>query len=76
MTAASLPEPAAPRGGAFPHEASRERAADALRRATGSLSSAAMSRMLTDMPWFGDLTAESRSWVGQILQAGIQGFVD
>jgi sugar diacid utilization regulator len=35
-----------------------------------------MSRMLTDMPWFADLTAESRSWVGQILQAGIQGFVD
>ena len=55
---------------------SRERAADALRRSTGALSSAAMSRMLTDMPWFGDLTAESRSWVGQILQAGIQGFVD
>ena len=76
MTAARLPEPAAPRGGAVPHEASRERAADALRRATGSLSTAAMSRMLTDMPWFGDLTAESRSWVGQILQAGIQGFVD
>ncbi len=55
---------------------SRERAADALRRSTGALSSAAMSRMLRDMPWFGDLTAESRSWVGQILQAGIQGFVD
>jgi sugar diacid utilization regulator len=35
-----------------------------------------MSRMLTDMPWFGELAAESRSWVGQILQAGIQGFVD
>jgi sugar diacid utilization regulator len=28
------------------------------------------------MPWFADLSAESRSWVGQILQAGIQGFVD
>jgi sugar diacid utilization regulator len=55
---------------------SRDRAADALRRATGSLSSAAISRMLTDMPWFAELTAESRSWVGQILQAGIQGFVD
>src|SRR4051812_4672581 len=55
---------------------SRERAAEALTRATGSLSTAAMSRMLTDMPWFGELTAESRSWVGQILQAGIQGFVD
>jgi sugar diacid utilization regulator len=35
-----------------------------------------MSRMLRDMPWFAELTAESRSWVGQILQAGIQGFVD
>ncbi len=57
-------------------DASRERAAGALRRSTGALSSAAMSRMLTDMPWFGELTAESRSWVGQILQAGIQGFVD
>jgi sugar diacid utilization regulator len=55
---------------------SRERAAEALRRSTGALSSAAMTRMLTDMPWFAELTAESRSWVGQILQAGIQGFVD
>jgi sugar diacid utilization regulator len=55
---------------------SRERAADALRRSTGALTSAAMSRMLTDMPWFAELSAESRSWVGQILQAGIQGFVD
>jgi len=59
-----------------PTGGSRERAAEALRRATGALSSAAMSRMLTDMPWFGELTAESRSWVGQILQAGIHGFVD
>ena len=59
-----------------PAGASRERAADALRRSTGALSSAAMSRMLTDVPWFAELTAESRSWVGQILQAGIRGFVD
>ncbi|HEY3530639.1 MAG TPA: helix-turn-helix domain-containing protein [Nocardioides sp.] len=56
--------------------ASRDRAADALRRSTGALSSAAMSRMLSDVPWFAELSAESRSWVGQILQAGIQGFVD
>ena len=56
--------------------ASRERAADALRRSTGALSSAAMSRMLSDVPWFAGLSAESRSWVGQILQAGIQGFLD
>jgi sugar diacid utilization regulator len=35
-----------------------------------------MSRMLTDMPWFAELSAESRAWVGQILQAGMKGFVD
>jgi PucR C-terminal helix-turn-helix domain/GGDEF-like domain len=59
-----------------PDGGSRKRAAEALNRATGALSSAAMSRMLTDMPWFAELSAESRSWVGQILQAGIKGFVD
>ena len=56
--------------------ASRERAADPLRRATGSLSTAAMARMEADMAWFRDLAAEDRSWVGLIVQAGIQGFVD
>ena len=55
---------------------SRERAAEALRRSTGALSTAAMARMLTDMPWFAELSAEDRSWVGVIVQAGIQGFVD
>jgi hypothetical protein len=59
-----------------PEGGSRQRAAAALTRATGALSSAAMSRMLTDMPWFAELSAESRSWVGQILQAGIKGFVE
>lgn len=31
--------------------------------------------MATDLPWFRDLSAEDRSWVGMIVQAGIQGFV-
>lgn len=35
-----------------------------------------MARMETDMPWFRDLSAEDRSWVGLIVQAGIKGFVD
>ncbi len=35
-----------------------------------------MARMETDMPWFRDLSAEDRSWVGVIVQAGIRGFVD
>ena len=28
------------------------------------------------MPWFRDLSAEERSWVGQIVQAGIRAFVE
>ncbi len=34
-----------------------------------------MSRMETDLPWFADLSAQDRSWVGLIVQAGIKGFV-
>jgi DNA-binding PucR family transcriptional regulator len=56
--------------------ASRPRAAAALRRSTGTLSTAATARMATDLPWFEGLSAQDRSWVGLIVQAGIQGFVD
>ena len=35
-----------------------------------------MARMEQEMPWFRELSAEERSWVGQIVQAGIRGFVD
>lgn len=31
--------------------------------------------METDLPWFGELSAQDRSWVGLIVQAGIKGFV-
>ena len=53
-----------------------DRAADALTRATGSLSTAATARMDSDLRWFRELSAEDRSWVSVIVQAGIQGFVD
>jgi hypothetical protein len=56
--------------------ASRARAAAALQRSTGALSTAATARMATDMPWFEELSAEDRSWVGLIVQAGVKGFVD
>lgn len=56
--------------------ASRRRAADALRSSSGRLSTAATARMATDLPWFDDLSAEDRSWVGLIVQAGIRGFVE
>lgn len=54
----------------------RARAATALQRSTGFLSTAAMARMESDMPWFRLLSAEDRSWVGLIVQAGIKSFVD
>ena len=54
----------------------RARAVRDLHRATGQLSTAAMARMDDDMPWFAELSAEDRSWVGVIVQAGIKSFVD
>jgi hypothetical protein len=54
----------------------RARAAAALVRASGSLSTSAMARMDGEMPWFRELSAEERSWVGQIVQSGIRAFVD
>lgn len=52
----------------------RLRSARALQRATGRLATAATARMDSAMPWFRELTAEDRSWVGLIVQAGIRGF--
>ncbi|WP_337191770.1 PucR family transcriptional regulator [Nocardioides flavescens] len=52
------------------------RVAEELRRATGRLSTSATARMGEALPWFGRLSAEDRSWVGLIVQAGIRGFVD
>ncbi|MGZ5400956.1 MAG: PucR family transcriptional regulator [Nocardioides sp.] len=54
----------------------RERAAAALLRSMGALSTTATARMETDLPWFRHLSADDRSWVGLIVQAGVQGFVD
>jgi DNA-binding PucR family transcriptional regulator len=54
----------------------RSRVADDLRRSIGGLSTAATSRMAEELPWFRELSAEDRSWVGMILQAGVRGFVD
>lgn len=54
----------------------RRTALDSLRRSTGALSTAAMTRMDSDLPWFKELSAEERSWVGLIVQAGVRAFVD
>ncbi|MGZ6734182.1 MAG: PucR family transcriptional regulator [Nocardioides sp.] len=49
--------------------------AQALQRATGWLATTATGRMESDFDWFAALSAQERSWVGMIVQAGIQGFV-
>lgn len=46
-----------------------------LQRSTGQLATAATTRMEDDLPWFRALPAQERSWVGLMVQAGIQGFV-
>lgn len=56
----------------------RERA-DLLRRlerASGTFSTAALTRMERTLPWFAGLPAETRSWIGLIAQAGVRGFLD
>ena len=54
----------------------RAQIAQRLTRASGVLSSAALTRMEKDMPWVVQLPAEDRSWIGLILQAGIKSFID
>ncbi len=46
-----------------------------LQRSVGSLSTSTLARMDLDMPWFRNLSAEDRSWIGLIVQAGIRAFV-
>ena len=47
-----------------------------IERATGSLGTAAIAAMETRLPWFGNLSAENRSWLGLVAQAGIAAFGD
>jgi len=55
--------------------ADREAIAQRLQRSVGPLTTSAMTRMERDMPWFPRLSAEDRSWIGLIVQAGIKAFV-
>ncbi|WP_308279856.1 PucR family transcriptional regulator [Phycicoccus mangrovi] len=45
-------------------------------RAAGDLGAAAVRQMETDHEWFRALSAENRSWVGLVAQAGITSFID
>lgn len=71
-----VPTPPSPPVPAADDADHRARTADALQRALGSLSTAATQRMESDVAWFRDLSAEDRSWVGSVIQAGIRSFVE
>ena len=45
-------------------------------RATGALGTAAISAMDQRLPWFRNMSAENRSWLGLVAQAGIAAFID
>ncbi|WP_298805921.1 CdaR family transcriptional regulator [uncultured Pseudokineococcus sp.] len=45
-----------------------------LRAATGLLSTAALRHLDEVLPWYGSMSAEDRSWVGLVAQAGIGAF--
>jgi PucR C-terminal helix-turn-helix domain/GGDEF-like domain len=47
-----------------------------LEQAMGALGTAAAARMEERLPWFRTLSAENRSWVGLVAQAGIAAFVE
>ncbi|MDX3003308.1 helix-turn-helix domain-containing protein [Kribbella solani] len=50
--------------------------AERLQGATGALATAAMSAMDAELPWFGELSAQDRSWIGLVAQSGISAFVE
>src|ERR1700726_1771773 len=45
-------------------------------RATGALGTAAIAAMDERLPWFRNMSAENRSWLGLVAQAGIAAFLD
>ncbi len=47
-----------------------------IERATGSLGTAVIGAIEERLPWFRRMSAENRSWLGLVAQAGIAAFVD
>ena len=47
-----------------------------IERSMGTLGTAAIAAMDERLPWFRKMTAENRSWLGLVAQAGIAAFVD
>ncbi|MGP8000590.1 MAG: PucR family transcriptional regulator [Streptosporangiaceae bacterium] len=63
-------------GGPAPPGRVRAETVQRLERAMGSLGTAAMASMDERLSWFRSMSAENRSWIGLVAQAGIAAFVD
>src|SRR5262245_65705113 len=47
-----------------------------LEQSMSALGTASMASMDQRLPWFRELSAENRSWLGLVAQAGVAAFVD
>jgi sugar diacid utilization regulator len=56
-------------------DSDRAEIARRLQQSVGSLATSTVNRMEREMPWFRELSAQDRSWIGLIVQAGIKAFV-
>jgi DNA-binding PucR family transcriptional regulator len=59
----------------MPASTARATSVRKLELATGTLASAAIARMDEKLPWYRAMSAEERSWIGLVAQAGIAAFV-
>ncbi|MPZ59785.1 MAG: PucR family transcriptional regulator [Propionibacteriales bacterium] len=54
----------------------RANAVRRLEKSVGTLTHAALARMNRDLPWFRQLSAEDRSWIGLIVQSAVTAFIN
>ncbi|HYB48837.1 MAG TPA: helix-turn-helix domain-containing protein [Streptosporangiaceae bacterium] len=66
-----------PRGGARPHRPQvNAETVRRIERASGALGTAAIAAMDERLPWFRNMSAENRSWLGLVAQTGVAAFLD
>ncbi len=54
---------------------SRAQIARQMQRGVGGLTTTSLARMEREMPWFAELPAEHRAWIGMVLQAGFNSYI-
>jgi len=60
----------------WPSSRARDQIVRRMTARVGAVTTAAMSRIAADHPWFSELDAQHRSWIGVVAANGINGFVE